>query len=457
MNDADLPLPRAKSGHASEPHKVTIHRIEISYKTILAVAATIAGIWLLNLLLPIVVVILTALILVGTLNPFVGWIQRHGVNRYLAIAIVVVGCASVMVVGGLFTIPNLWDQVARTINDLPRLQGALAERLAAHHLTAPLAEAIRTFKPEKGIQTLDVKSALAASLGVVEVVGYAATAAVLAIYFMADGERTRGSLYAVVPRRFHVRLARVLLNLETIVGGYLRGQVITSIAIGVFTFGLLSIAKVPNALALAVFAALTDVIPFVGGLLATTPVVLVALSRSTTIAVVVLVAMIAYQEFESRVIVPRVYGRALRLSSATVVIALLVGGKVGGIIGALLALPMAAALRMVVEELHFELPGDDTDDRSRRARDARAERTYAKESAGASPEVAATVAISIANQIRRVRRGGQSGSRGGAAGKPASASRGPSSETPADRHAFGGAPAVRAAGAAGRRRSRAAL
>jgi predicted PurR-regulated permease PerM len=386
--------------HGGVGDRTTVHRIEISYKTILAVVATIAAIWLLNLLLPILMVVVIALILVGTLNPFVGWIQRHGVNRYVAIGIVIVGCASVMALGGLITIPALWDQVASTIKDLPQLQKSLAERLAAHHLTAPLADAIRTFKPEKGLQSLNVGSALVASLGVVEVAGYAATSVVLAIYFMADGERTRGSLYAVFPRRFHVRLARVLLNLETIVGGYMRGQVITSIAIGIFTFGLLTITRVPNAVALAAFAAVTDVIPFVGGLLATTPVVLVALSRSTAITMVVLVAMIAYQEFESRVIVPRVYGRALRLSSATVVIALLVGGKIGGVIGALLALPIAAALRMIFEELRLELPGDDTDDRTLRARDARAERTYEKESAGASPEEAATVAISIANQIR---------------------------------------------------------
>jgi hypothetical protein len=142
------------------------------------------------------------------------------------------------------------------------------------------------------------------------------------------------------------------------------------------------------------------VIPFVGGLLATTPAVLVALTRGTAVTTVVLVAMIGYQELESRVIVPRVYGRALRLSSAVVVIALLVGGKLGGVMGALLALPIAAALRMLIEELRVDLPGDDTDDRTLRARDARAERTYARETAGASPEEAAAVATEIANEIR---------------------------------------------------------
>ena len=168
---------------------------------------------------------------------------------------------------------------------------------------------------------------------------------------------------------------------------------------GVFTFGLLAITQVPNALALAAFAALTDVIPFVGGLLATTPAVLVALSRGTGVTTIVLLAMIGYQEFESRVIVPRVYGQTLRLSSAVVVIALLVGGKLGGV-GALLALPIAAALRMVIEELRVDMPGDDTDDPHLRARDARAERIYARETAGASPAEAAAVATEIANEIR---------------------------------------------------------
>jgi putative heme transporter len=380
--------------------KTVVHRIEISYRTIMAVALTVGGIWLLNLLVPILVVIVVALILVGTLEPAVGWLQRHRLNRSLSIAIVFVGCAIVVVGAGLVTIPALFAQVSHTINNLPESQKSLARALESHHVTAPLASAIRTFKPEDRVRSLNMTTAVMASLGVVEVIGYVATSVVLAIYFIADSQRTRGALYALFPRRFHVRLARVLMNLETIVGGYLRGQIITSVAIGLFTFALLSLTRVPNALALAAFAAVTDVIPFVGGLLATTPAVLVALSRGTVVIAIILVAMIGYQEFESRVIVPRVYGRALRLSSAVVVIALLVGGKLGGVIGALLALPIAAALRMLIEELRVDLPGDDTDDPRERARDARAERTYARETAGASPEEAAAVATEIANKIR---------------------------------------------------------
>jgi predicted PurR-regulated permease PerM len=392
-------MPEHEPIHQKAGPTTVVHRVEISYRSILAVALTVGGIWLLDLLLPILVVIVLALILVGTLNPPIGWLQRHRLNRSLSIAIVFFACGIVTVGLGLITIPSLVDQIGQTIGHLPEIQKSLARALESHRLTEPLANAIRNFKPEDRMKSLNATAAVTASLGVVEVMGYVATSVVLAIYFIADGERTRGALYALFPRRFHVRLARVLLNLETIVGGYLRGQIITSVAIGVFTFALLAITRVPNALALAAFAALTDVIPFVGGLLATTPAVLVALSRGSAVTTIVLVAMIAYQEFESRVIVPRVYGQALRLSSAVVVIALLVGGKVGGIIGALLALPIAAALRMLIEELRVDLPGDDTDDPRLRARDARAERVYARETAGASPAEAATVATEIANEI----------------------------------------------------------
>lgn len=393
-------MPEHEPSRDRAERTTVVHRVEISYRSIVAVALTMAGIWLLNLLLPIVVVIVVALILVGTLNPPIGWLQRHRLNRSLSIAIVFLSCGIALAGIGLITIPALIAQVSQVIGHLPETQKSVARMLESHHLTEPLANTIRTFRPGDRVSGLNITAALSASVGVVEVVGYIATSVVLAIYFIADGERTRGVLYALFPRRFHVRLARVLMNLETIVGGYLRGQIITSVAIGIFTFALLEITRVPNALALAAFAGLTDVIPFVGGLLATTPAVLVALSRGSAVTTIVLVAMLGYQEFESRVIVPRVYGQALRLSSAVVVIALLVGGKLGGVIGALLALPVAAALRMLIEELRVDMPGDDTDDPGLRARDARAERTYARETAGASPEEAAAVATEIATQIR---------------------------------------------------------
>jgi predicted PurR-regulated permease PerM len=267
--------------------------------------------------------------------------------------------------------------------------------LERSRLTAPLAATVQHFQLDK-LVSANAGQTLAYSGSVFAAIGYSVTSVVLALYIIADRDRARGALYAWMPRAYHMRLARVLMNLETIVGGYIRGQVITSLAIALFAFALLSLCRVPNALALACFAGMTDVIPFVGGLLATTPAVLASMSRGGGVAALVLASFLVYQTFEDRVLVPRIYGRVLRLSSATVLIALLVGGELLGVVGALLALPVAAGMRMLIQELRVDLPGDDTDDTVMRARDAREERVYAARTVGADPEEAAAVAGEMA-------------------------------------------------------------
>ncbi len=229
-------------------------------------------------------------------------------------------------------------------------------------------------------------------------VGGAITAAFLALYLLIDRDRLRGGLFALVPRRRHVRLSRILLGLETIVGGYMRGQLITSALITVFTFAVLTALGVPNAIAFAVFAGLTDVLPYIGGLLATGTAVIAALGQGTTAAVVALALLVVYQEFESRFIVPRVYGRVLRLPSTIVIVSLLAGGKLMGILGALLALPIAAGIRLVVEELRFELPGEPPEDPRERARDERGEREYQTRARGIPAAEAAEIATEIAER-----------------------------------------------------------
>jgi putative heme transporter len=117
------------------------------------------------------------------------------------------------------------------------------------------------------------------------------------------------------------------------------------------------------------------------------------------VALIVLVALVLYEELESRLIIPRVYGKTLRLSPVAVTISLLMGGKLFGIIGALLALPIAAAIRATVEELRIDLPGESIE----RARDARAEARYLEETEGASAVEAANVATTLADELEEER------------------------------------------------------
>jgi hypothetical protein len=108
--------------------------------------------------------------------------------------------------------------------------------------------------------------------------------------------------------------------------------------------------------------------------------------------------MVLYQEFESRILVPRIYGRVLRLSPAMVLLALLIGGTLLGVLGALLALPIAAGVQMMIRELRVELPGESPSEQSQevRERDAEAEHVYEQLAAGAPVEKAAEIAGDIA-------------------------------------------------------------
>jgi predicted PurR-regulated permease PerM len=377
----------------------TAVRFEIAPRSIAWILATIVGVWLFLQLRAIALLLVVALVFAGTFNPLVEWMERRGLKRVYALTLLSVTMLLVTSLLIFLTGPPLIEQLAQIVRDAPRHREQLIALLQQRDFTAPLARAVQNAGLEETFARIE-RDLVGYSSQAVTAVGWAVTTLFLSFYLLADGKRTQGALYAIVPRDYHMRLARILQNLEVIVGGYMRGQIITSAAIGVFTFLLLVICKVPNALSLALFAALADVIPFIGGLLATAPAVLAALPRGLPVAIVVLVAMFVYQEVENRVLVPRVYGRVLRLSPASVVLALLAGGILLGVIGALLALPIAAGLQMMLQELRVEMPGDDSDDRLAHARDAKVEATYERMSAGATAPEAGQIARNLAHDIR---------------------------------------------------------
>jgi predicted PurR-regulated permease PerM len=174
---------------------------------------------------------------------------------------------------------------------------------------------------------------------------------VITAYLLADTPRLGSFISQFIPKDRRADADVLFDALTRVVGGYLRGQAITSLSIAIFTFVLLRIVGVPNALAFAVLAGFADVIPLIGALIAIVPPVAAALQESSTHALIVLIALVAYQQFEDRVLVPRVYGRTLNLPPVIVLIAVLAGAELLGITGVLLALPLTAAGRVGLDYL----------------------------------------------------------------------------------------------------------
>lgn len=380
----------------ARPGAPRLLRIAPSPGTVIGLLAILAGLWLLNRLLPVVLVLLAALIIAGAIGPAVRWLEHRGLRRGGAIA---VAFGTLLVLTVLFitlTIPSLIAQASYLLKQEPSLRLRMAHWLGGSPLTSPLADLLTKVQSGDLVRAAEM-NAISFSSRALAIFAYILSSVFLGLYIMIDRDRLRGGLFLVVPRTLHVRLARVMLNLETIVGGYIRGQAVTSFFMAAFVFILLKACGVSSALAIAVFAGVADVLPYSGALLCVGAAMAAAFSRGPLVTFIVLGSMLAYEEFEARVIVPRVYGRALRLPSSVIFFSLVAGGVLSGIAGMLFALPVAAALLMLVEELRVELPGqqEQAADIETRERDDRGEREYERRAEGMPAQLAAAIAVAI--------------------------------------------------------------
>jgi predicted PurR-regulated permease PerM len=173
-------------------------------------------------------------------------------------------------------------------------------------------------------------------------IGGVGVAFVVTIYLLLDGRRTYAWLVAFVPAPARPRMHETGECARTVVAAYVRGNVITSVLATVATWIALAIMQVPAAFVLAVFAGLMNFVPVVGMLISAAPAILLGLAKSPAVALGVAAFFALYNLVENYYIQPAVYGRELRLSALAVIVAFLVGAQLGGVLGALISLPMAA-------------------------------------------------------------------------------------------------------------------
>lgn len=175
---------------------------------------------------------------------------------------------------------------------------------------------------------------------------------VLTVYFLADLPRLRATLYRLAPRSRRPRA--ILLGDEVFskVGAYVMGNVMTSVIAGVATFIWCIIFDVPYPLLLGAFVAILDLVPY-GSTVAGFVVALAALTVSIPVSIATIAFYIVFRWFEDYLLVPKVIGRVVKVPGVVTVVAVLIGAALLGIVGALVAIPVAAALQLLVQELLF--------------------------------------------------------------------------------------------------------
>lgn len=292
----------------------------------------------------IILLVIVSLIFMGALLPPVDWLARRGLRRGWAVLLVLFAVLAVVLAIIGLTVPDLVGQFQSIGQDLPRYAGELERDLAARGVDVSLEQRARSFDWQK----LAFGSA-GTLLKVLGLLLSAMTVVVVTAYLLVDAPRLKRTVDRFVPAERREETDKFLHDLRGVVGGYVRGQLITSAAITVFTFVLLLVLGVRDPLAYAVLAGFFDVIPIVGAFLAVAPATLAAYQESTQTAAIALGAMVLYQQFEDRLLVPRLYGHILKVPALAIFLGTLAGAQLLGIVGALLALPFVAALNLVFE------------------------------------------------------------------------------------------------------------
>ena len=178
----------------------------------------------------------------------------------------------------------------------------------------------------------------------------------LTFYLLIEGERSYTFVARYVTPRLRYRMRRAFPELTRVVSGYVIGQLINSTLFATFSYVLLLSTGTPEPLLMAALAFLLDAVPIVGAPLATIPAVLLAATVSPTTAIVVLAAYIIYQQVENYVLIPRVFGNTLQVSSLAILLGVLVGGQLLGVVGIILSLPLTASIPVLERVWREEVP-----------------------------------------------------------------------------------------------------
>jgi predicted PurR-regulated permease PerM len=302
----------------------------------------------------VLIIIGLAMFIAAGLDPAVNWLTRRGLARPLAVLIILLAAAGV--IGGFLAaaIPPLAGQATSLGQQLPQYMHSLQNH------NSELGKLNDKFQVQQRLTKLLSSRGgdlVGGVLGAGELVLSAATevlaVAVLTIYFLVGMPRLKLFLYRLAPQS---RRARVILIGDEIfvkVGGYVLGNFLTSAIAGVGTYIWLLVFHVPYPLLLALLVALLDLIPVIGSTIGGVICTLVALTVSLPVALATLGFYIFYRLAEDYLIVPRILGRTVDVPAVVTLVAVLIGGTLMGIIGALVAIPVAAALRLLLNEVAF--------------------------------------------------------------------------------------------------------
>jgi predicted PurR-regulated permease PerM len=301
-------------------------------------------------------------------------LARHPVGRPLAIVVVYVAFVAFVAAALALIVPPLSRQASELLRHAPDLLRSGQERAVAwiaanHALIPPEFEAyiVRNLSGDLGTRLVGpavgaLRAAGAAMFGAVSgTVSWALGLVVVPIwlvYILKDTGRVRRGALDLVPHDIRPDAEALLVICDRVLSAYVRGQLVIAAILGTLFTTALVLLRVPYALLLGSFAGALAIVPFVGSFLGAIPAVAVALVGSLRLAALVVLAFLIIQQIDNAFISPRLQGRSVALNPALIMVVLVVGQQILGPIGLLVAVPLTAIIRDVVQFLYLRIGED---------------------------------------------------------------------------------------------------
>jgi predicted PurR-regulated permease PerM len=323
----------------------------IGFVGALGVACAFAVAYIVVAVGQILVLIGLAFFLAVGLDPPVRWLFRRGVPRWLAVTIVLAAAIGMFALFLAFAVPLAVTQASHLARDAPHYLNSLRNRHTTlgklnfkYHIVSRLQKVLR------GNGT-SINTVLGAGMVAVDLLGSALLVIVLTVYLLVDLPRVKRGIYQLAPRSRRARMVLLTDEILNRVGGYVLGDLFTSFIAGAGTLAWALIFGIPYAVFLGLLVALLDLIPIVGSTIGGIIVSLVALSVSLPLAIATGIFYLVYRFLEDYLLTPRVMAHTVAVPGLVTVVATVIGAALLGIIGALVAIPIAAAIKLVLDQV----------------------------------------------------------------------------------------------------------
>ncbi len=342
-----------------QPYDWTFRRV---VGATLVLISVILSFWLLYRFNQVVFILFIAIVIGTVIRPVVTWLHRRGLPRIAGVILVYFLLLTIIIGFALLLFPLIVEQGTTIAVAVPGYYQSLREWMvdSPNQLIVRLSE----FLPETltGLEPIQqTGQQMLASAG--QALGYVASAAkvifiaivilVLAFYWTLDGPRTIQSFLLLVSHDQRESISELISAMESKVGFYIAGQGILCLVIGIMALLAYLLIGLPNALVLALMAGVLEAVPMIGPLLGAIPAALVALSIAPDKLVWVIVATVVIQQLENSLLVPRVMSKAMGVNPFVTLLALFAFSSLFGIAGALMAIPMAAIIQLVLNRFVF--------------------------------------------------------------------------------------------------------